>query len=235
MSNHDLDAYNAKHELVSCKKILVNHVLTNAHVKSNPALVAKIKEISLELEECMAAINIAAYRQERSVNSSTVALDQFSEHYWRLRPEGTTHAILSPAENIVYWGKSGKADAHKVKDIQYIWSLSNWSDQHHVLKKVPTDESAFQIVKFPGIDHIAIRYNGQVYSLPMPNEYRAIYEMLYKQGMDPTPFDAEEGFLHPVTGAFIDAKDALIYAKYIGMLPEDKEIAHLRPAMLLSA
>lgn len=232
MSNSDLDAYKAKHELVACKKILVNKVLNNVHVKSTPALVEKIKQISLELEECMSAINVVLYSQDRTANSSTIVMDQFNEHYWRLRPEGTTHAVIYPKENIVYWGKSNKADAHQIKDIQAIWSLSSWSDHHHLLANAGADGLVVNIVKYPKIDHIAIRYDGKVYSLPMPAEYSAIYESLYRQGFAATPFDAEQGFLHPATLEFIDAKDATIYAKYIGMLPEDSEVAQLTPAMV---
>ena len=230
MSNSDLDAYKAKHELVACKKILVNKVLNNVHVKSTPALVEKIKRISLELEECMSAINTVLYSQDRTANTSTIVMDQFNERYWRLRPEGATHVIIHPEENIVYWGKSNKADAHHIKDIQSIWSLSNWSDHHHLLKSDNT--LALNIVKYPKIDHIAIRYDGKVHSLPMPAEYNAIYESFYKEGFAPTPFDAEQGFIHPTTHEFIDAKDAIIYAKYIGMLPEDSEVAQLTPAMV---
>lgn len=230
MSNSDLDAYKAKHELVACKKILVNKVLCNVHVKSTPALVEKIKRIALELEECMSAINTVLYSQDRTANSSTIVMDQFNEHYWRLRPEGTTHVIIHPEENIVYWGKSNKADAHQIKDIQSIWSLSTWSDHHHLLKN--DNALALNIVKYPKIDHIAIRYDGKVHALPMPAEYGAIYESLYQQGFAPTPFDAEQGFIHPTTHEFIDAKDATIYAKYIGMLPEDSEVAQLTPAMV---
>lgn len=232
MSNTELDAYKAKHELVACKKILVNKVLNNVHVKSTPALVEKIKRISLELEECMSAINTVLYSQDRTANSSTIVMDQFSEHYWRLRPEGTTHVIIHPEENIVYWGKSNKADAHQIKDIQSIWSLSSWSDHHHLLKAASDHAVTLNIVKYPKIDHIAIRYDGKVHSLPMPAEYSAIYESFYKEGLAPTPFDAEQGFIHPTTHEFIDAKDATIYAKYIGMLPEDSEVAQLTPAMV---
>jgi len=229
MSNSDLDAYKAKHELIACKKILVNKVLNNVQVKTTPALVEKIKKISLELEECMTAVNSLLYSQDKSVNVSTVALDQFNDHYWRLRPEGTTHVILNPEENIVYWGHSSKSDAHQIKDIQSIWSLSNWSTHHHLLTK---DGSALDIVKYPSIEKIAIRHDGKVYSLPMPAEYRAIYDELYKQGLAPTPFDTEQGFIHPKTNEFMDAKEAVIYAKYIGMLPEDSEAVQLMPAMV---
>jgi len=228
MSNSDLDAYKAKHELIACKKILVNKVLNNVHVKATPALVEKIKKISLELEECMTAVNTLLYSQDKSVNISTVVLDQFNDHYWRLRPEGTTHIIRHPEENIVYWCRSAKADAHQIKDIQSIWSLSSWSAQHHLLSK----DGSFDIVKYPSIDKIAIRHDGKVYSLPMPAEYSAIYEGLYKQGLAPTPFDTEQGFIHPQTNEFIDAKEAVIYAKYIGMLPEDSEAVQLVPAMV---
>ena len=78
---------------------------------------------------------------------------------------------------------------------------------------------AVNIVKFPKIDHIAIRYDGKVHSLPMPAEYSAIYESFYKQGLAPTPFDAEQGFLHPITHEFIDANDVcslLCFNKNIG-------------------
>ncbi len=229
MSNSNLDAYKAKHELIACKKILVNKVLNNVHVKAMPALVEKIKKISLELEECMTAVNTLLYSQDMSVNISTVALDQFNDHYWRLRPEGTTHIIRSPEDNIVYWCRSAKSDAHQIKDIQSIWSLSSWSTHHHVLNK---DGLVLDIVKYPSIEKIAIRHDGKVYSLPMPAEYSAIYDSLYQQGLAPTPFDTEQGFIHPKTNEFIDAKEAVIYAKYIGMLPEDSEIAQLVPAMV---
>ncbi len=232
MSNSDLDAYKAKHELIACKKILVNKVLNNVHVKATPALVEKIKKISLELEECMTAVNTLLYSQDKAVNISTVALDQFNDRYWRLRPEGTTHVILNPEENIVYWGKSSKSDAHQIKDIQSIWSLSSWSTHHHLLTRESKDGSVLNIVKYPRIDKIAIRHDGKVYSLPMPAEYSAIYESLYKQGLAPTPFDTEQGFIHPTTNEFIDAKEAVIYAKYIGMLPEDSEAGQLVPAMV---
>lgn len=232
MSNSVLDAYKAKHELVACKKILINKVLSNAQVKSTPALVEKIKRISLELEECMSAINTVLYSQDQAANSSTVDMDQFNEHYWRLRPEGTTHAIIHPKENIVYWGKSNKADVHQIKDIQAIWSLSSWSDHHHLLKAASDPALTVNIVKFPKIDHIAIRYGGKVHSLPMPAEYSTIYESFYKEGFAPTPFDSEQGFIHPTTHEFMDAKEASIYAKYIGMLPEDSEVAQLTPAMV---
>ncbi|WP_410211870.1 hypothetical protein [Aquirhabdus sp.] len=238
MSHHDLDAYKAKHELIACKKILVNKVLNNSHVKSSQALVEKIKQISLELEECMAAINTVLYSQDKTANSSTIALDEFNEHYWRLKPEGTTHVIFDEKDNTVYWGKTSKANVQAVKDIQYIWSLSSWSDHHHLLKKEGADAShivspQLKIVKFPRIDQIAIRYNGQVNALPMPSEYGAIYENLYKRGFEPTPFDAEQGFIHPLTHEFIDAKEAIIYAKYIGMLPEDSDVSQLVPAMIV--
>ncbi len=232
MSHNDLDAYTAKHELVACKKILVNKVLTNDAIKESPALIEKIKKISLQLEECMAEINANLYSQSRSVNSSRMALDQFNEHYWRLKPEGATHAIFSPQENLVYWGKSNKADAHHIKDIQYIWTLSHWSDHHQLLTPDSMESAGLNIVKFPRIDKIAIRYDGKVYVQPMPSEYGVIYESLYKQGLEPTPFDAEQGFVHPTTQEFVDAKQASIYAKYIGMLPEDSEVAQLTPAMI---
>jgi hypothetical protein len=232
MSHHDLDAYTAKHELVACKKILVNKVLSNEHVKADPALIEKIKQISLQLEECMSAINAALYSQSRAVNSSRIAMDQFNEHYWRLKPDGATHAIFSPQENLVYWGKSNKSDAKHIKDIQYIWSLSHWTDHHQLLSKSESTDAAVNVVKFPRIDKIAIRYDGQVYVQPMPSEYGVIYESLYKRGLEPTPFDAEQGFVHPTTQEFVDAKQASIYAKYIGMLPEDSDVAHLTPAMI---
>jgi hypothetical protein len=229
MSNSDLDAYKAKHELIACKKILVNKVLNNAQVKMTPALVEKIKKISLELEECMTAVNTLLYSQDKSVNISTIALDQFGDHYWRIKPEGATHIIRNPEENIVYWCRSSKSDAQHIKDIQAIWSLSNWSTHHHLLTK---EDSGLDIVKYPSIDKIAIRHDGKVYSLPMPAEYTAIYESLYKQGLAPTPYDTAQGFIHPKTNEFIDAKEAVIYAKYIGMLPEDSEATQLVPAMV---
>jgi hypothetical protein len=229
MSNTDLDAYKAKHELVDCKKILVNKVLNNIHVKTTPALVEKIKKITLELEECMTAVNTLLYSQDKSVNTSTIALDQFGDHYWRFRPEGTTHIIRHPEENIVYWCRSAKSDAHHIKDIQSIWSLSSWSTHHHLFTK---DGLRLDIVKYPSFNKIAIRYDGKVHSLPIPAEYNAIYDGLYQQGLAPTPFDTEHGFIHPQTNEFIDAKEALIYAKYIGIIPEDSEATQLVPAMV---
>ncbi len=237
MSYHDLDAYKAKQELIACKKILVNKVLGNVHVRSSPELVDTIKKISLDLEACMASINTTLYSQDKATNSSTIALDEFNAHYWRLKPEGTTHVILNEQDNTVYWGKSSKVDAQHIKDIQAVWSLSSWSDQHHLLKREANllnsaASPALKLVKFPRIDQIAIRYNGQVNALPMPNEYGAIYESLYKRGFEATPFDAEQGFIHPLTHDFIDAREAIIYAKYIGMLPEDSEVSQLVPAMI---
>jgi len=232
MTHNDLDAYTAKHDLVACKKILVNKVLHNEHVKDFPALVEKIKQITLELEECMAKINSELYSHSRSVNSSRMALDQFNEHYWRLKPDGATHAIFSPQDNLVYWGKSNRADACHIKDIQYIWSLSHWSDHHQLLAQDSANTQDLDIVKFPRIDKIAIRYEGNVYVESMPSEYGLIYESLYKRGFEPTPFDAEQGFVHPTTQEFFDAKQASIYAKYIGMLPEDSDVAQLTPAMI---
>jgi translation elongation factor EF-G len=163
MSNTDLDAYKAKHELIMCKKILVNKVLNNVHVKATPALVEKIKKISLELEECMTAVNTLLYSQDKLVNSSIIALDQFGDHYWRIKPEGATHIIRDLAENTVYWCRSSKSQALHIRDIQSIWSLSSWSTHHHMLTKVG---SGLDIVKYPSIDKIAIRHDGKVYSLP---------------------------------------------------------------------
>jgi hypothetical protein len=231
MSNHDLDAYKAKHELIACKKILINTVLSNIHVQATPALVERIKRIAFELEECMTDVNKVLYSQDKTVNVSTIPLDQFNEHYWRLRPEGTTHVVIHSAENMVYWARSAQADVHHVKDFQSIWSLSSWSNDHHVMSK----EGGYDIVKYPVIDEIAIRYEGRVYALPMPAEYSAIYGNLFNQGLSPTPFDTELGFIHPKTNEFIDSKEALIYAKYIGMLPEDSEVEQFVPSMLVDA
>lgn len=80
------------------------------------------------------------------------------------------------------------------------------------------------------ITHVAIDFDGQVFSLPKPaRHHEVIMKIVETTDFDRVPASARQGFLHPDTGSFITRKQAAKVAKKRGQI--DKLIS---PPLLTS-
>jgi len=84
----------------------------------------------------------------------------------------------------------------------------------------------------PRVTHVAIRFQGQVYSLPAPNRHhnviRHIVEKTGAQYVDAR--DEDQGFLDE-SGRYLNRRQALASARYNGQV---KDPAKIRCRMLFS-
>ena len=73
------------------------------------------------------------------------------------------------------------------------------------------------------ITHVAIRFQGTVYSLPSPNRHHhVIMEILNRTGVDHI-WGEEQGFLDE-TGQFLSRRQALVSALFHGQVKNPSQI-----------
>jgi hypothetical protein len=71
------------------------------------------------------------------------------------------------------------------------------------------------------ITHVAIMYNGKLYSLPAPNRHHNVIGLIYEQTGDTMRGTNEQGFLDE-EGMFLRRAPALIRAEQTGQLKAKK-------------
>ena len=77
----------------------------------------------------------------------------------------------------------------------------------------------------PPITHVAIRFQGKVWSLPKPNRHHHVIWYIVKEtGVDHVDsYGKDQGFLDS-SGKYLSREEALISAKHNGQLREDRPI-----------
>lgn len=71
----------------------------------------------------------------------------------------------------------------------------------------------------PPITHVAVRYNGVVYSAPRPARHHDLIRCICEAtGADEVDATVNGGFIHPKTGSFMDRAQAAHYAKLCGQI-----------------
>ena len=75
----------------------------------------------------------------------------------------------------------------------------------------------------PPITHVAIQFQGKVYSLPKPNRHHDVIRYIVEQTGVDTVDHTVQGFLD-ASGKFLTRKQALIHAEVNGQLREDRPI-----------
>lgn len=80
--------------------------------------------------------------------------------------------------------------------------------------------------KRPQITHVAIRFQGVVYSLPAPNRHHDVIRLIIERNPDVTHVDSrgqDQGFLDE-NGLYLTRKCALGIARANGQLRTDREV-----------
>ncbi len=73
------------------------------------------------------------------------------------------------------------------------------------------------------ITHVAIRFQGKVYSLPPPNRHHdVIWDIVAQTGV-PCVDNDEQGFLDE-SGRFLNRKQALVSARLFGQIKDETKI-----------
>lgn len=73
------------------------------------------------------------------------------------------------------------------------------------------------------ITHVAIRFQGVVYSLPPPNRHHHVIRLIVEQtGVDSVDND-EQGFLDE-SGRFLSRRQALVSARLFGQIKDESQI-----------
>ena len=73
------------------------------------------------------------------------------------------------------------------------------------------------------ITHVAIRFQGTVYSLPPPNRHHHIIRLIVDTTGVPSVDNDEQGFLD-ATGRFLSRRQALVSARLHGQLKDPDNI-----------
>lgn len=71
------------------------------------------------------------------------------------------------------------------------------------------------------INFVAVIYKGALYALPRPNRHHNVIHMISKITGDSGIY-GEQGFIHPVTGEFMNREDSKCYAISIGQITSSK-------------
>lgn len=80
----------------------------------------------------------------------------------------------------------------------------------------------------PPITHVAIRFNGKVYSLPKPNRHHDVIRHIVEVNPGLTHVDAydeDQGFLDE-SGRYLNRRQALMSAQLNNQLLEGRPILH---------
>lgn len=88
------------------------------------------------------------------------------------------------------------------------------------------------MINKPPITHVAIRFNGEIYSLPAPNRHYHIIRLIAEKTggkVDPLSLD-DEGFLDQ-SGRYLTREQALLVAKHNNQI---KDINLVRNGILTS-
>lgn len=71
------------------------------------------------------------------------------------------------------------------------------------------------------ISHVAIKFQDRVFSLPRPNRHHNVIDLIVKETGVPFVRREIQGFLD-ADGNFMDRKEAAVYAKKVGQIPNLK-------------
>lgn len=73
------------------------------------------------------------------------------------------------------------------------------------------------------ITHVAIRFDGVVYSLPQPHRHHHVIRMIVEMTNVATVDNDEQGFLDE-SGHFLDRVEALASARLFGQIKDETDI-----------